>query len=77
MAPAAARVPVEPPRGGKGAYTKAAHDALVEQRLATLDDVRKAVEHCRATDESARRAIRSGKFLLSVVFRPFGMNISA
>ena len=47
---------LEPPRGGKGAYTKAAYGALVEQRLATLDDVCKAVEHCRAAGESARRA---------------------
>mgnify|MGYP003685953967 CR=1 FL=1 len=68
MAPAAAREPVEPPRGGKGAYTytKAAHDArLEEQRLATLEDVRKAMEHCRAAGESARRAIRPCKFPLA------------
>uniref|UniRef100_A0A7S3UA79 Uncharacterized protein n=1 Tax=Strombidinopsis acuminata TaxID=141414 RepID=A0A7S3UA79_9SPIT len=69
MAPAATSKPAAARKRPEGGYTKSARDLQAKERVAILDDVRKessrAVEHCRATGESARRALQSGNFPLA------------
>ena len=59
MAP---RKPATKPVPAPGHYTVQARDARAIERAATVEDVRKAAEYCRANDVGVKAALATGLF---------------